>query len=69
MQFVTIGRRPDRLESPIIVDKTWDLIQTCWEAEASRRPTMKDIMAAITRWLELENYIPLYQFEIRNVQL
>ena len=49
MQSVTNGRRPDRLKGPIMEDKTWHLIQRCWEAEPSSRPTMKDIREAITR--------------------
>ena len=44
MRLVTDGIRPDRLQSPAMDDKTWDLISNCWKANPSGRPTMEQIV-------------------------
>jgi hypothetical protein len=48
MRLVTNGRRPDRLQSPQMEDKTWDLVQSCWNPKPSERPTMEQIAKTLT---------------------
>lgn len=44
MQLVIQGERPRRLDEPLLSDWTWNLIQSCWVQEASKRPGMKDVV-------------------------
>ena len=48
MRLVTNGGRPDRLQSPQMENETWDLIQSCWNAKPSERPTMRQIVRTLT---------------------
>jgi len=48
MQLVTKGIRPKRLTSPRMEDRTWNLIQSCWQSNFSERPTMEQILAILT---------------------
>jgi hypothetical protein len=48
MGFVTGGMRPERLEIPIMEDKTWNLIQNCWKHKPSERLTMDEIVEKMT---------------------
>lgn len=43
MKLVCSGERPLRLNEPRICDRAWDLIQWCWERDASRRPAIEDV--------------------------
>ncbi|KAF8349572.1 kinase-like domain-containing protein, partial [Amanita rubescens] len=51
MRSVTSGLRPERLENPRLEDDAWNLIQSCWKAGPSERPTMEQILQ--TRLVEL----------------
>ena len=44
MQLVVQGERPRRLDEPPLSDWAWNLIQSCWDQEASKRPRMKDVV-------------------------
>ena len=47
LRLVTCGTRPDRLITPIIDDKTWDIIQRSWLHKPSERPTMQQIVKSL----------------------
>jgi hypothetical protein len=47
-RLVMDGVRPGRLESPAMEDDTWNLIQSCWEPIPSKRPTIDQIVKALT---------------------
>ena len=44
MRLITNGERPNQLQSPKMGDKTWNLIQSCWDSVPSKRPKMKEIV-------------------------
>ena len=44
MRFVKTGGRPDRFEEPRMDDRTWNLIQSCWESDPSKRPTLDEMV-------------------------
>ena len=48
MGYVASGMRPERLKSPKIDSKTWNLIQNCWMTMPSERPTMDEIVETMT---------------------
>ena len=48
MRLVTDGMRPDRLYSPAMEDKTWNLISSCWKAHHSERPTMEQVVKLLS---------------------
>lgn len=48
MRYVISGTRPERLKSPRIEEKTWDLIQECWMPKPWERPTMDEIVETMT---------------------
>lgn len=52
MRFVKTGGRPDRFEEPRMDDRTWNLIQSCWESDASKRPTLDEMVGMMigTTW-------------------
>ncbi|KAF8351814.1 kinase-like domain-containing protein [Amanita rubescens] len=52
MRFITSGKRPDRLEHPRMEDNTWNLIQDCWKARPSERPTMEQIVTTLTSFAQ-----------------
>lgn len=43
MQLIVQGERSPRLAEPPLSDWAWNLIQSSWVQEASRRPGMKDV--------------------------
>ncbi|KAF8343347.1 kinase-like domain-containing protein [Amanita rubescens] len=47
--LLTNGVRPERLKSPRMDDGTWDLIQSCWTSNPSKRPTMVEIVEYLDR--------------------
>lgn len=47
MRLVTSGERPVRLGSPRMKENTWMLIQDCWKAIPSERPTMAHIVMSL----------------------
>jgi len=47
MRLVKSGKRPDRHEQPRIDDCTWNLIQSCWESDPSKRPTLDRIVETL----------------------
>ena len=52
MALLVRGLHPPRLDEPPLSDETWGLIRSCWAREASKRPTIEDVienMAAIAR--------------------
>jgi len=46
VRLVMDGMRPDR--PPGMEDDTWNLIQCCWEPIPSKRPTIEQIVKALT---------------------
>jgi hypothetical protein len=44
MKLVCAGERPPRLNEPHLCDRAWDLIQWCWESDASKRPAIEDVV-------------------------
>ena len=48
VRLVTNGGRPDRLQSPQMEDKTWDLVQSRWNSKPSEHPTMEQIAKTLT---------------------
>jgi len=48
IRLITNGERPSQLQSPNMEDKTWKLIQSCWESIPSKRPKMKEIVELLT---------------------
>lgn len=44
VKLVCEGKRPSRLNESHLCDRAWDLIQLCWEGDASRRPAMQDVV-------------------------
>ena len=52
MRFHSRGVHPPRLDSPPLSNEAWELIQTCWVREASKRPrieVVRERMAQSTR--------------------
>ena len=45
--LVVNGKRPGRLETPKMSDKTWKLVESCWKPEDSERPRMEGIELSI----------------------
>ncbi|KAF8339481.1 kinase-like domain-containing protein, partial [Amanita rubescens] len=43
MRLISHGDRPSRREEPPLSDAAWELIQSCWVANAAKRPTIEDI--------------------------
>jgi len=41
--FVVKGGHPDRYRCKLINDEIWVMLQRCWEADPSRRPSMVDL--------------------------
>ncbi|KAF8624017.1 hypothetical protein AX14_011839 [Amanita brunnescens Koide BX004] len=48
MRLVTDGMRPDRLDSPAMEDKTWNLISSCWKPNPSKRLTMEQVVKLLS---------------------
>ena len=44
IQRVVQGERSPRLDMPPLSNCSWNLIQSCWDHEASERPAMKDVV-------------------------
>lgn len=47
MRLLASGGRPVRLDSPKIEENTWKLMEDCWKAIPSERPSMKQIAVAL----------------------
>ena len=53
-----MGLHPPRLDSPPLSDSTWELIQTCWVREASKRPGIEVVVSTLApdaRYLDSES--------------
>ncbi|KAF8330113.1 kinase-like domain-containing protein [Amanita rubescens] len=50
VKHVSRGKRPPRLDEPLLSDQAWKLIKRCWAREAARRPAMEDIMEKMMTW-------------------
>ena len=48
IRLLTKGARPERLDSPVMEEHIWNVIQRCWKSIPSERPTMEEIMATLT---------------------
>ena len=53
MSFYRVGwlvvnkKRPDRLETPKMSERTWKLIESCWKPDASERLNMEQIVLSM----------------------
>lgn len=63
MGLLANGGRPVHLQSPIIEEVTWKLMQDCWKAIPSERPTMALI---VKRLVPLRTFRPLITFTALN---
>jgi hypothetical protein len=36
--------RPSRLDQPTLSDRSWELVQDCWQQNKDSRPTMEDVV-------------------------
>jgi len=45
--LVVNGKRPGRLETPKISEKTWKLIESCWKPKPSERPEIEQIVLSL----------------------
>ncbi|KAF8339465.1 kinase-like domain-containing protein [Amanita rubescens] len=50
MALVFRDKRPPRLDEPSFSDEAWSVIQRCWVREASKRPSMTDIVESISQF-------------------
>jgi len=42
------GELPPRLDLPPLGDEVWDVIQRCWMREATKRPSITDVLKHLT---------------------
>ena len=69
MRTVIEGRRPKRLEKPKMEDNTWELIQSCWRPIPSHRPTMEEIVTALTLFAEFTTKQRVRQLHTLRIDL
>ena len=51
VRLVIKGRRPDRLRDPPLSDVAWSLIETCWDQDPGRRPSIDEVVDTMFSWL------------------